>query len=103
MSLREFFNFLLKLSGGYGEEVTPVPIPNTAVKLFSVDGNWGIPPVRVEHRRAVFFERCVYNLQMLFYGVVLKILDQMNGILRKPARCEIEEAVHEVTQVVGSL
>ena len=25
-------------SGGYGEEVTPVPIPNTEVKLFSADG-----------------------------------------------------------------
>ncbi len=24
--------------GGYSEEVTPVPIPNTAVKLFSADG-----------------------------------------------------------------
>ena len=24
--------------GGYGEEVTPVPIPNTEVKLFSADG-----------------------------------------------------------------
>ncbi len=23
--------------GGYSEEVTPVPIPNTAVKLFSAD------------------------------------------------------------------
>jgi hypothetical protein len=25
-------------SGGNGEEVTPVPIPNTEVKLFSADG-----------------------------------------------------------------
>ena len=40
--------------GDDGEEVTPVPIPNTAVKLFSVDGSWGIPPVRVERRRAVY-------------------------------------------------
>lgn len=24
--------------GGHGEEVTPVPIPNTEVKLFSADG-----------------------------------------------------------------
>jgi hypothetical protein len=30
-----------------GEEVTPVPIPNTEVKLFSADGSWGFPPVRV--------------------------------------------------------
>ena len=27
-----------------GKEVTPVPIPNTAVKLFSADGTWGAAP-----------------------------------------------------------
>ena len=26
-----------------GEEVTPVPIPNTEVKLFSADGSRGFP------------------------------------------------------------
>ncbi len=35
------------MSGNDGEEVTPVPMPNTEVKLFSADGSWGIPPVRV--------------------------------------------------------
>ena len=35
------------MSGDDGEEVTPVPIPNTEVKLFSADGSWGFPPVRV--------------------------------------------------------
>ena len=38
--------------GGDSEEVTPVPIPNTAVKLFSADGSWGFPPVRVGRRQA---------------------------------------------------
>ena len=33
MSLRE-------KSGGDSEKVTPVPIPNTEVKLFSADGSW---------------------------------------------------------------
>lgn len=33
--------------GGDSEEVTPVPMPNTEVKLFSADGSWGLPPVRV--------------------------------------------------------
>ena len=28
-------------SGDDSEEVTPVPIPNTEVKLFSADGSWG--------------------------------------------------------------
>src|SRR5690554_4009999 len=35
------------LSGGYGEGVPPVPIPNTEVKPFSADGTWGFPPGRV--------------------------------------------------------
>ena len=38
--------------GDDGEEVTPVPIPNTEVKLFSADGSWGFPPVRVGRRQA---------------------------------------------------
>ena len=38
-------NFIL--FGDDGEEVTPVPMPNTEVKLFSADGSWGFPPVRV--------------------------------------------------------
>ena len=29
-----------KYSGGYGERVPPVPIPNTEVKPFSADGTW---------------------------------------------------------------
>ena len=41
--------------GGDSEEVTPVPIPNTAVKLFSADGSWGFPPVRVGRRQAIIF------------------------------------------------
>ncbi len=41
------------MSGDDGEEVTPVPIPNTEVKLFSVDGSWGFPPVRVERCQAI--------------------------------------------------
>ncbi len=42
------------MSGDYGREVTPVPIPNTEVKLSSADGSWGFPPVRVGHRQAVY-------------------------------------------------
>ncbi len=43
-----------KMSGDDGEEVTPVPMPNTEVKLFSADGSRGFPPVRVGHRQADF-------------------------------------------------
>ena len=31
----------LKGFGGDSDEVTPVPIPNTEVKLISADGTWG--------------------------------------------------------------
>ena len=41
------------MSSDDGEEVTPVPIPNTEVKLFSADGSWGSPPVRVGRRWAI--------------------------------------------------
>ena len=34
-------------SGNNGEKVTPVPIPNTEVKLLSADGSWDFVPVRV--------------------------------------------------------
>ena len=41
------------MSGDDSEEVTPVPIPNTEVKLFSADGSWGFLPVRVGRRQAI--------------------------------------------------
>ncbi len=44
------------MSGDYGREVTPVPIPNTEVKLSSADGSWGFPPVRVGRRQAYIME-----------------------------------------------
>ena len=34
-----FVRFLVKI-GAYGSEVTPVPIPNTEVKLIRVDDTW---------------------------------------------------------------
>ena len=46
---------MINLSGNDGEEVTPVPIPNTEVKLFSADGSWGFPPVRVGRCQAILF------------------------------------------------
>lgn len=32
------------LSGDDSKEVTPVPMPNTEVKLFSADGSWAYVP-----------------------------------------------------------
>jgi hypothetical protein len=42
-------------SGDNGKEVTPVPMPNTAVKLFCADGSWRLPPARVGRCRAFFY------------------------------------------------
>ena len=38
ITLYSFQNFILV--GAYGNEVTPVPIPNTEVKLIRVDDTW---------------------------------------------------------------
>src|SRR3954468_12322890 len=35
---------MLHKSGDDSEKVTPVPIPNTEVKLLSADGSWGMRP-----------------------------------------------------------
>ncbi len=41
------------MSGDNSEEVTPVPMPNTVVKLFSAHGSWGFAPARVGRRQAL--------------------------------------------------
>ncbi len=43
---KEMF-IMIKKSGNDGREVTPVPIPNTEVKLSSADGSWDLVPVRI--------------------------------------------------------
>ncbi len=43
------------LSGNDGEKVTPVPIPNTEVKLLCADGSGGTPSARVGHCQADLF------------------------------------------------
>ncbi len=51
-------------SGDNGKEVTPVPMPNTAVKLFCADGSWRLPPARVGRCRATarHLNRCLFLL-----------------------------------------
>ncbi len=39
---------LSRVSGGYGERETPLPIPNRAVKPLSADGTW---PARARESR----------------------------------------------------
>ena len=42
------------MSGNNGEKVTPVPIPNTEVKLLSADGSEGLAFARVGRCRAKY-------------------------------------------------
>ena len=39
-SLEHYLAFQFSLVGAYGNEVTPVPIPNTVVKLIHDDDTW---------------------------------------------------------------
>ena len=44
----------LKISGDHNGKDTPVPMPNTVVKLTSADGTWGFAPGRVGRRQSYF-------------------------------------------------
>ncbi len=57
------------MSGGDSEEVTPVPIPNTEVKLFSANGSWDFVPVRVGRCQAL--EKRLAKIASLFLYVHL--------------------------------
>ncbi len=59
-------NFIL--FGDDGEEVTPVPMPNTEVKLFSADGSWGFPPVRVGRRQVRRGKKISRDTGLFLYG-----------------------------------
>ena len=43
LTLKKLYKKLIeRLCGYYSKEDTPVPIPNTEVKLFSADGTWWV-------------------------------------------------------------
>ncbi len=65
--------------GGDSEEVTPVPMPNTEVKLFSADGSRGFPPVRVGRRQAdLLFLPCLFMKLILFRSSSVVELSAVN-------------------------
>ena len=43
--------------GGYGGEATPVPIPNTVVKLSSADGTWDAGPWKSRSSPGIYIPR----------------------------------------------
>ena len=45
----------INISGENVDEVTPVPIPNTEVKLDVADNSWGMPPVKIGVRQIFLF------------------------------------------------
>jgi sortase A len=72
------------LSGGYREEVTPVPIPNTEVKLLFGDDTWiikswessALPVYQKRHRKMSFLFLCVrisFVKRKLSYRLLAKI------------------------------
>src|SRR5699024_7512372 len=59
-------------SGSYSEEVTPVPISNTAVKLFSADGSRDFVSARVGRRQAFIAVYLHYVNRLLFFCVLIE-------------------------------
>ena len=55
------------LCGDDGKKDTPVPMPNTAVKLLSADGSWTFGPVRVGRRHA----------SVLCYSAIAQLVERM--------------------------
>jgi hypothetical protein len=49
------------LSGDDSGEVTPVPMPNTVVKLSSAYGSWGLAPARVGRCQAIIIFLFIRN------------------------------------------
>ncbi len=62
------------LSGGDGEGVTPVPIPNTEVKSFSADGTWVATPWESRtspgRNELIFFACCFACKKIKLYSFV---------------------------------
>ena len=49
--------YIQTMCGDGSKKDTPVPMPNTAVKLLSADGSWTFGPVRVGRCHALFIFR----------------------------------------------
>ncbi len=74
--------FLKNLLGDYSKEETPVPIPNTAVKLFSADGTSGATlwesrtlPSRFFYCQNSYFSDIVIIMSNFFFGSLKETID----------------------------
>ena len=59
-----------KVSGGYYENVTPVPIPNTAVKLLSAENTWMVTS-RENRSPPVLYKRYLLIAGIFFYALII--------------------------------
>ena len=57
-------------SSNDGKEVTPVPMPNTEVKLFSANGSWGLSPC--ESRTLLGTLKAQLFIQLCFFFWLFK-------------------------------
>ena len=61
--------------GEYSEEVPPVPIPNTVVKLLSADDTWGVTPWEIRTSQVFFIapERSgVFHFFAIYTGYIYR-------------------------------
>ena len=58
------------MSGNDGEEATPVPIPNTEVKLFSADGSWGLSPCESRTLPGIYYSALFHSSSVVELSAV---------------------------------
>ena len=82
--------------GDDGREVTPVPIPNTEVKLSSADGSWDLVPVRVGRRQATL-RRVRMTRLFVFIKIRMAGKSQFIKILLYCSHQQVQNAHRRVT------
>ena len=59
-------------SSNDGKEVTPVPMPNTEVKLFSANGSWGLSPCESRTLLGTLKAQLFIQLCFFFWPILLE-------------------------------
>ena len=60
-------------SSNDGKEVTPVPMPNTEVKLFSANGSWGLSPCESRTLLGTPKSTTVYSVVLFLLAYFIRI------------------------------
>ena len=64
------------MCGDDGKKDTPVPMPNTTVKLLSADGSWTFGPVRVGRCHASVV-CCFFLYTDIYYSAIAQLVERM--------------------------